>query len=994
MTWLFCRLNKPKFIEMKRLLLFSLFAIAISSFAVAQRDVSGIVTDARDNSPMAGVSVYVKGTRTGTTTDANGRFRISAAENAVLVISYTGFTEKEVAASSTSLTVSLAVSQANLQEVIVTGYTTQTRKQYTGSVSRVAGSEVNLQPVGSFEQLLQGKSPGLLVQSQSGQPGSAASVTIRGKGSVLGGTQPLYIVDGIQVTAADFQSINPGDIESYNILKDAVTTSQYGSRGANGVIVVTTKRGRNSKTVFNYDFQYGVQSLPKSKLVLLNSKQKLDYELYYNRPDGLNPFGWSQEEADSLANVNPDWGEAVFQKAKTQQHILSATGGNERTRFFISASIFDQEGLVRTTTLKRYTGRINLDHTAGNLKVGLSTTVGFSKFSGTNENDNVISTPLNAYRWSLPYITPYLPDGSYNLGDPGGNPNPLPDLFLNTNQNKQLKAIASISLEYKIAAVKGLSLRTQWGIDFTDDQNENYVDINTQSNQVLPGLSGSFNASSLRSSRYTGTTSINYEKRAGDHNFGVGIFQEIVNRKVVSNGYTGFGLIGPIKNAAGITPGTPTNNFIPRVAGNSIEDAILSYFLIGNYDFKNKYFVNVTGRRDGSSRLAEGKKFVNYGGIGVGWAVSSENFMQDQKLFNNLKLKASYGSAGNASIGDSYEALEQFGPSSYNGIGGLTLVNIKKDQLTWETRTTANVGVEFTVLKSRLNGSVEVYDAVTKGLYLNRLLSSTNGVGNILTNMGRLQNRGIEIALDYDLIKSKDLTLNINGNWSANKSKILELDGNNEIIGGIGINRVGERANSAYLVRYAGVDPDNGEALYYKADGKTTTNIYDPADAVIVGNFDPKGFGGFGFTVNYKGFELSTLFTYQYGFDIYNQARVDVENPQYYTSNLNVSLLREWQHPGDITDIPSSFNDFHENTTRFMEKGDFLRLRNVMLSYTFARSLTEKWKMGNLRLFAQGQNLYTWHNFQGYDPEVFTGVLTGAVYPALKTVTVGVSLGL
>jgi TonB-linked SusC/RagA family outer membrane protein len=796
------------------------------------------------------------------------------------------------------------------------------------------------------------------------------------------------------VTGQDFQGINPGDIESYNVLKDAVTTSQYGSRGANGVIVVTTKRGRNSKTVLNYDYQFGVQDLPESKLVLMNSREKLDYELYYDRPEGLNPFSWSDADVDSLAKINGDWRGAMFRAAKTQQHVLSATGGNDRTRFFISGSIFDQDGLVRTTTLKRYTGRVNLDHTAGNFKVGISTTVGYSKRTGTTENDNVINTPLNAYRWTLPYITPYLPDGSFNLGDPGGNPSPLPDLFLNTNTNEQIKAIGVISLEYKIPFVRGLSARTQWGMDFTDNQNELYIDKNTPSNEVVPGGEGLFSPSSVRRTRYTGTTSLNYEKKVGDHNFGVGLFNEIVHRKLVTNGFTGFGLVGPIKNAAGITPGTPTNNFIPTVRGNANEDALLSYFLIGNYDYKNRYFLNFTARRDGSSRLAEGKKFVNYGGVGVGWAVTSEDFMSNQQIFDNLKFKFSYGSAGNADIGDSYEALEQFGPVSYNGIGGLNLVNIKKDQLTWETRRTANAGVEFTVLKERLSGTVEVYNSKTIGLYLNRQISSTNGNSSILTNLGKLQNQGVEVALSYDVLKGKDWNISVNANWTTNRSKILELDGNDEIISGISINRIGERANSIYLVRYGGVDPETGEALYIKADGKTVTKEYDPADAVITGSYDPKGFGGLGLTVSYKGFEVSTLFNYQYGFDIYNQARVDVENPQYYISNLNRNVLREWVQPGDITDIPSPFNDFHDGTTRFQEKGDFMRFRNIMVSYNFPKTLIGKWKISGLRLFAQGQNLYTWHNFQGYDPEISTGVLTGAHYPALKMLTVGASLSL
>lgn len=979
--------------RIKHLLFTFLACLFLVSTVMAQQVVQGRVT-ASSGIPLAGVSVSIKGSDAGTSTDSDGRYRINAPTNAILVFTIVGYTPKEVGANAGTIDVTLEPVVANLQEVVVTGYTTQTRRQYTGSIAKISGSDVNLQPIGSFDQMLQGRSPGLLIQSQSGQPGSAASVTIRGKGSVLGGTQPLYIVDGIQVTGADFQGINPADIETYNVLKDAVATAQYGSRGANGVIVITTKRGRNAKTRLSYDFQYGTQTLPKSQLELMNAKEKLDYELYYDRPDGLNPFGWSPDDVDSLSKIVANWDEAVFRKARTQQHVLSASGGNDKTRFFISGSIFDQQGLVRATSLRRYTGRVNLDHTAGSVKFSLSTTLGVSTSTNTDENDNIISTPLNAYRWTLPYITPYLPDGSFNLLDPGGNPNPLPELFLNTNKAKQLKGIGVASIEYRAPFLKGLTARTQWGIDFTDNQGENYIDRNTQENNVVPGGGGALQVTNLRRVRTTGTTSIQYETKTGDHNWGVGLYQEIVKRKTESNGFSGFGLVGPIRNAAGITPGNATNNYIPAVTGDANEDALLSYFLIANYDYQGKYFVNLTGRRDGSSRLAEGNKFVNYGGIGLGWAVTAEPFMQQQRVFNNLKLKFSYGSAGNADIGNSYEALEQFGPVSYNGAPGLSLVNLKKDQLSWETRSTANLGVEFTTLNNRLSGSVEVFNSITRGLYLNRLLSSTNGVGSILTNLGRLQNRGVELSLEYSLVNQGGWNLTVHGNWTGNQSIIKALDGNNEIISGININRIGSAANSIYLVRYVGVDPDNGDALYMKADGKTITNVYDPSDAVIVGQFDPKGFGGFGASIGYKGVELSALFTYQYGYQVFNQARVDVENPQYWFSNLNRDLLREWQNPGDITDIPSPFNDFQAATTRFLEKGDFLRFRNLTLSYSLPNSLMGKWNMTQLRVFAQAQNLHTWYSFKGYDPEVFTGILTGAVYPALRAFTVGVNVGL
>jgi hypothetical protein len=286
-----------------------------------------------------------------------------------------------------------------------------------------------------------------------------------------------------------------------------------------------------------------------------------------------------------------------------------------------------------------------------------------------------------------------------------------------------------------------------------------------------------------------------------------------------------------------------------------------------------------------------------------------------------------------------------------------------------------------------------LYSAITNGLYLNRQLSSTNGAGSITTNLGKLKNQGIEVALGYDIIKTRNLTLNFNANWTTNKSEIVALDGNNEIISGISTNRVGERANSVYLVRYAGVDKKTGEALYLKRDGKTTTDVYDPNDAVITGSFDPKGFGGFGTNVSWKGLEFSALFTYQYGYSVYNNARADVENPQYWYSGLSINMLREWKQDGDVTDVPSAFSDFRYATTRFLEKGDFLRLRNVTLGYSLPRSLTDKWKLNGVRVFVQGQNLYTWHSFLGYDPEVASGALTGAQYPALRAVTAGISVG-
>ena len=453
-------------------------------------------------------------------------------------------------------------------------------------------------------------------------------------------------------------------------------------------------------------------------------------------------------------------------------------------------------------------------------------------------------------------------------------------------------------------------------------------------------------------------------------------------------------MIGPFKNGSGITPGTSSNGFIPVVTSTATENAILSYFAIADYSYKNKYFISGTVRRDGSSRLADDNKWTTFGAVGASWLLSSENFLSNSKLISDLKLKLSYGSSANQGVGDDYEAKEQFGPTSYNGVGGLILTNLKKGDLTWEVRRSFNAGVDFGLLKNRITGSVEFYNSNTVGLYLNRQISGTNGVNTILTNLGKLQNRGIELALNVIPVQTKNFTWNIGGNFTYNRNKILQLDGTNENVNGLAINRVGESANSIYVVRYAGVDPATGEALYYTKDGKGTTNQYDPNDKVIVGKFDPPYFGGFNTSFNLRGLEASFLFTYSFGNKIFNGDRVNVENPTYYVSNISKDLLSEWRNPGDITNIPSPFNDFQSNTTRFVEDGKYIRLRNITLSYTAPAGMFGKYRISSARFFVQGQNLFTWSSFKGYDPEIASGVLQGAQYPALRAITVGLNLGL
>ncbi len=975
----------------KSLLLMSSFLLLIAFSFAQNRIITGKVTDARDGSPLVGVSVNVKGSKAGTTTDGSGLFRLSVPADAVLVFSNVGFTDEQVTiGASDMVTVTLKVAQKNLQEVVITGYTLQNKRQTAGSISKVSGDEIKLQPLGSFDKALQGKVPGLLAQSQSGQPGAAAVVTIRGKGSINGTNDPLYIVDGVQINSADFASINPGDIESYNVLKDATSTAIYGSRGANGVIVITTKKGYSGKTKIDYDFQYGWSQLPKNHLALMNSAQKLQYE-FYDRPDfGSNPFGWSQAEVDSLSKLNYDIEGILFQKGITQQHQLSASGGNEKTRFFVSGSIFDQEGVVITTGLKRYTGRVNLDNTFGNWRFGINSSLGYSRVTGTRENDQYIGSPLNAIRWFNPYLNLYDANGDYQADFLQGQPNPLAELLENHGNSDQLKGVGNVYVEFALPWVKGLKAKTLWGVDFTEDEGFTYLDRTTDQGSQSQGGNGEVDRSFSRTFRYTGTTSLSYQRTVGEHELSVALYNEIIQRKIENFLFGGYGLVGPFKNEAGITPGTPTNGYIPTVGGGGSESSLLSYFIDGTYGFRKKYYLNFGARRDGSSRLSKDRQWANFGQLGAGWIVT-EDFLKNLDWLNSLKLKASYGTVGSQGIGD-FSTRELYGPTVYNGVGGLVLSNLETP-LTWERKVMFNTGIEFTTFGGRFGGTIEFYNNITKDLFLDRQLSRTSGFQSITNNLGKMQNQGIEVSFNAEVIRTKDFSWTVEANYTRNKNKLLDQHGQQENITGLFVNRVGQPINTLYLVKYAGVDPQTGEALYFKPDGKTTTNVYDPDDRVLVGPIDPPNFGGFGTTLNYKGVMLDVLFSYAWGAQSYNNDRLNVENSIYWYSNLSAAMLREWQVPGDITDIPSAFNDLHSETTRFVEKNDYLRLRNVMLSYTLPKKMMDKWKLRNVRVFAQGQNLYVWHNFQGYDPEIVTGILGGAQYPQLKTVTFGINLG-
>lgn len=989
---------------MKKTLLFLLMsAIALASHA-QERTVSGKVKSS-DNEPLAGVNVIVKGTTIGTFTDANGVFQVNLPNNSsTLVLTFVGLKTVEVpVGDKTNLDISMESDETQLSEVIVTGYTTQNARSVAGSVAALKSETIERVPLGSFDQALQGQVPGVLIQAQSGQPGAAASVLIRGKGSIIGTNSPLFILDGVEITASDFSTLNQSDFGTISVLKDAVATAMYGSRGSNGVIVITSKKGAAGRIKINYDMQYGNSKAPENKLKLMNSQEKLQYELANG-----NPFGWTDEEVATLSKVDTDWADVFFQDGVTQSHTLNLSGAIDRTSYFVSGSIFDQTGTVVNTGLKRYTGRINVESGVGDITFGVNSTFGYSDFTNTSENNTGIASPLNAVRWTNPYEKPYDDNGNYTVIT-SGQPNALQELLENTNLRQQIKGVGNVYVSYNVPFIKGLTVKTSWGADFTSNERSVFVDGTTATGGSTPSRRGSFTRQYGKRFRYTGTTSITYAKQlTEDHHLSVALFNEVVKSNSNSFFFTGYGLGGPFENEAGITPGNNTNGFIPAVGGNSSDgvngestlfrggaSALLSYFAMINYGFRDKYYVTIVGRRDGSSRFGANNRYANFGSIGASWIMTEESFMSSLKdrVFNELKLKASYGTSGNQAGIAAFQAAELYGRGVYNGVSGLVQVQLGDPDLRWEKKTTFNAGIEAASLEGRLTATVEYYHSVTSDLFLGKPLSLTTGYVSFASNVGKLQNSGVEVFLKGDVIKKGNFSWSLNANFTYNKNVVKELlPGQDQIIEGIIITKPGESMNSLFLVPYVGVNPENGAAQYRAINGEIT-EVYNPNDRVIVGSFEAPYFGGFGTTLKYKGIEFNALFSYVMGNEIYNNDRNNVENPSYLWDNLSRDLLREWRTPGQITDIPSPNNPYRSGTTRFVESGDFLRLRNVMLSYTLPTSIVSKARLSFVKIYAQGQNLLTFTEFRGYDPEISTGSLSGAQYPALRQTTFGINIG-
>jgi TonB-linked SusC/RagA family outer membrane protein len=817
-------------------------------------------------------------------------------------------------------------------------------------------------------------------------------------------------VDGIQIAAGDFSLINPADIENISVLKDAVGASLYGSRGGNGVIVVSTKKGSTGKPNLDFEAFSGWSQFPEFRdFRLMNTNEKIDYEL---RRGGTSLETYSAQKIDSMRKINTNWEDLLTRTGRTYSLTGSASGGSEKTKYYTSANYFKQEGTLRNTEFDRITGRANISQEAGNFSFGITTTGAYSNYSNTAEIDQVISSPLNGLQWANPYEQEFVP-GSYNAAGnlvAGGNnmvrpritetgqPIPTTELFVNSNRNKQIRLIGTGNVEYRIPFVKGLSAKAVYGIDYNQDEASGFVFRETYSAGSNPrpasGSTANFRTSSfsrdyLRTQRITNTNSLNYDNNFGDHSIDIGAYYEYVQQKNSNSGNTVFLLASPLQNEAGATI---NGDLLPRIRAGAGEGRLQSYFGILTYGFKNRYFINANLRRDGSSRFGSEKRYATFGGVGLTWTVSDESFMEGLRgTVSNLKFRVSYGTVGNQEGITFYESQGIIGARTYNSAAGLIQSTLQNPELQWEERKKFNTGFDYSLFRNRISGSFDYYRENTENLFLPKELSRTTGFNVLTTNIGSVRNSGVEFALNGDVISGRDLRLTLNGNITYNKNQVTKLADKDSVISGFIIRTIGQPVNSFFLVDYAGVNQQNGEALYRKLDGSTTED-FSLQDRQISGTSDPNVFGGFGFNLGYKGISLSSQFTYMLGMRVYNNERANLENPDYYYDNINADLLKEWQKPNDVTNIPSPNSLFWYETTRFLENNSFVRLRNVTISYNLPKRISDMAKMRGMSVYVNGTNLWVGTKFRGRDPEFAGSSLTGAQYPALRTVQAGIRL--
>lgn len=958
-------------------------------FAQSGYKVKGHIISAEDNQPMIGVSVLEKGTTNGVITDIDGNYtlEIKGTASAILSFSYIGMQtqQHEVSAKTGTLNVRLLSDAALIDEVVVVAYGTRKKGTIAGAVSTVKAEKLENVPAAGFDQSLQGQTPGLSVISSSGEPSKAAVFQIRGTNSINSGTSPLFILDGVPISSADFNTISPGDIESISVLKDASSTSIYGARAANGVVVITSKRGLAlDKAKVTMRAQWGFSQLASDdKWMMMNTAERIQFE----KEIGLD----AGKDYDLLSRTDVNWLDKVFNdRAPLQSYELSVNRATDRLNYYVSGGFYDQDGIAQSSTFRRYNMRANAEVKASSwLKIGTNTMMAYEEVSQAEEGDMALYSPISGSRFMLPYWNPYNEDGSLaseNDGTwKGTGQNPIEWMANNPVEHKKYKLLSTVFAD--ITPIQNLTIRAQFGADFSHST----AFMRSYPSYIINNKSGKAGRSSSDILNLTETLTANYRWALNDdHSFNFLLGQEGVDYRstgfqVVTRGQT-------IDRLTNVTSGTRASSW--QDANSTY--AYLSLFFRSEYNYKDLYYAEVAARMDASSRFGKNHRWGAFWSLGFMWNIKNEAFLKDVEWLTNAQIKLSTGTSGNSTIPDYDHLALVSGNANYYDQAGIFPLQSGNEKLGWEQTWASNVGISMGFF-NRANVSIDFYHKKTTDILMAVPQSyAMTGESNRWDNIGAMMNRGVEIAIDGDVIRTRDFTWNLSANVSYNKNKLLELyNGVEEYVNSTtGLKFVvGHSVHEYFLNRYAGVNPSNGDALWYTVDGELTTEFRED-DKVMTGKtFDSPWAGGFGTTLMWKGISLSAQFSWMAKRYVMNNDRFFEEsNGIYSTYNQSKRLLYDrWKKPGDVTDIPR-YDVVAKLDDRFLENSSFLRLKNLTLAYSLPQPLLKKTNFFSAaRVYLQGQNLLTWTGFTGLDPEVATNIYR-AQYPASRQFTLGIEV--
>ncbi|MCR9226861.1 MAG: TonB-dependent receptor [Flavobacteriaceae bacterium] len=1029
-----------------KVLLALLMAFVVHLSSAQEKMISGTVTDG-NGLPLPGVNVVIKGTTQGTQTDFDGNYNVQAQVGQTLVFTYLGQKETQATVGAQSvINIQMEEDAQALEEVVVVGYGVQKRKEITGAIASVSGGDIQGLVTPSFESQLAGRAAGVQITTNNGILGEAPRIRIRGLGSIGSGTDPLVVVDGIPIITGDvggyastnaLNSINPNDIESFEILKDGAATAIYGSRAANGVILVTTKKGKKGSTQVSYNVVTGFAS-PIKTFDLLNTAQFLETANEKRTNRGQAPWAIGND-------YDTDWQGAVLNSNALQMdHNLSVNGGTDKTKYFMSLGFTDQDGVAVSNNMKRHSIRTNLEHDVLDwLTVGGNLAITRTELNGLNTGGNSLSGNIfNATR-QLPNIPIYdlnNPTG-FNLSADGSvvgqwdNTDPVGDNISNIGYvlaNNKFQSITNNTLVSAFGEVKlleGLTYRFQASANNTFTNGFLYYSPIHGDGRGSNGRLQNNNQDYLR---WNTQNIINYNTSIADaHNIGVTAVMEFQKDKYKSFFGTGTDLLDEFYNKNLVTGayGTQTSG------GSVTENGISSYVGRLSYNFKERYFLQGSIRRDGISKLSEATRWNNFTGYSAGWNIANEEFFSAlNPTISLFKLRGSYSEVGNTDIG-SYPYLGLTSASQYGTLNGIAFTQFGNDQLLWETSKKTDFGADLGFFNDKLTINVDYYKNDIDGLILDVPVPHSLGVpdNRIKQNIGSMVNEGFEFAVNYTPFNTENFSWNVSANLTLDKNRVTSIPDGQDIIGGTSTNtniapnliiREGESINSIYGHRYWGVNPANGNPVYYKADGSLvqgnldtqTYFVFNPSnpgdvseasslsaadDKFILGNSLPTYYGSVINRFTYKGFDFSFMFRYSGGNHVFNATRRDLVTQNF--NNNSTEILGRWQsasEPGDgITPrLYASSNTFTNltghATTRFLEKGDFISLDNITLGYKLPSLVTDKLNVSMVRFFIQGQNLLTITDYKGLNPEMESSGVDINGTPRSKVLSVGLNVNL